>query len=175
MLSIALQKTAFWKTKDGVLQRGTPAWTEDANMESRFIHGKDMKESAQQLSLKNFVFFLPLRSSLTIFAYRMKRDKIIERIKNLAMSTLPAGSSLFLYGSQARGDARIGSDWDLLILLDKPKLEAGDYGVAYPFRELGWEIGEEINPSVYTRQQWASWSFLPYNKNVERDKIVLKG
>ena len=92
---------------------------------------------------------------------RMKRDKIIERIKNLAMSTLPAGSSLFLYGSQARGDARIGSDWDLLILLDKPKLEAGDYGVAYPFRELGWEIGEEINPSVYTRQQWASWSFLP--------------
>lgn len=175
MPSIALQKTAFWKTKDGVLQRGTPAWTEDANMESRFIHGKDMKESAQQLSLKNFVFFLPLRSSLTIFAYRMKRDKIIERIKNLAMSTLPAGSSLFLYGSQARGDARIGSDWDLLILLDKPKLEAGDYGVAYPFRELGWEIGEEINPSVYTRQQWASWSFLPYNKNVERDKIVLKG
>lgn len=144
-------------------------------MESRFIHGKDMKESAQQLSLKNFVFFLPLRSSFTIFAYRMKRDKIIERIKNLAMSTLPAGSSLFLYGSQARGDARIGSDWDLLILLDKPKLEAGDYGVAYPFRELGWEIGEEINPSVYTRQQWASWSFLPYNKNVERDKIVLKG
>lgn len=109
-----------------------------------------------------------------IFAYRMKRDKIIERIKSLAMSTLPADSSLFLYGSQARGDARIGSDWDLLILLDKPKIEADDYGVAYPFRELGWEIGEEINPSVYTKQQWAAWSFLPYNKNVEQDKIVLK-
>jgi predicted nucleotidyltransferase len=104
----------------------------------------------------------------------MERDVLIERIKGLANATMPAGSSLFLYGSRARGDAGEGSDWDLLILLDKPKLEADDYGVAYPFRELGWIVGEEINPSVYTKRQWESWKFMPYRRNVERDKIVLK-
>lgn len=35
-----------------------------------------------------------------------------------------------------------GSDWDLLILLDKPKVTFNDYDVGYPFRELGWDIGD---------------------------------
>ena len=91
----------------------------------------------------------------------------------MAIDTLPPRSSLLLYGSRARGDAHEGSDWDLLILLDKPSLEAADYGVAYPFRELGWAIGEELNPSLYTKKQWKSWTYLPYYKNVERDKIVI--
>ena len=87
------------------------------------------------------------------------------------MSTLPPQSSLLLYGSRARGDAHAGSDWDLLILLDKQTLEASDYGVAYPFRQLGWEIGEELNPSLYTKEQWNSWTYLPYYTPV-RDKKV---
>ncbi|MBP3845803.1 MAG: nucleotidyltransferase domain-containing protein [Prevotella sp.] len=103
----------------------------------------------------------------------MEQQEVISKIKNVAMKTLPPRSSLFLYGSRARGDAHANSDWDLLILLDKQSLEAADYGVAYPFRELGWEIGEDLNPSLYTKKQWSSWSFLPYYKNVERDKIVL--
>lgn len=103
----------------------------------------------------------------------MEQQEVISKIKNVAMKTLPPRSSLFLYGSRARGDAHANSDWDLLILLDKQSLEAADYGVAYPFRELGWEIGEDLNPSLYTKKQWNSWSFLPYYKNVERDKIVL--
>ena len=78
-----------------------------------------------------------------------------------------------IYGSRARGDAHEDSDWDLLILLNKAKLEASDYNVAYPFRELGWEIGEEMNPTLYTKNQWSSWTFLPFYKNVENDKIEL--
>ncbi len=52
-----------------------------------------------------------------------------------------------LFGSQARGNARPDSDWDILILVDKPRLTAEDYdNLAYPLRELGWELGETINP-----------------------------
>ena len=50
---------------------------------------------------------------------------------------------------------------------------ADDYDITYPFRELGWEMGEEITPHIYTKKQWAEWSFLPFYKNVERDKKVL--
>lgn len=104
----------------------------------------------------------------------MERKDVIENFKKVAKGCLPASSSLLLYGSQARSDAHEGSDWDLLILLDKPESEAKDYAVVYPFRELGWEIVEEVNPSLYTKQQWNSWKYLPYYKNVERDKIVLQ-
>lgn len=48
----------------------------------------------------------------------MERKKVIESIKQVAKTTLPPGSTMLLYGSQARGDAHRGSDWDLLILLD---------------------------------------------------------
>lgn len=67
----------------------------------------------------------------------MTNDQILETIKNLAHSVLPNGSSLWLYGSRARGDQHSGSDWDLLILLDKTHLTADDHDFAYPFRELG--------------------------------------
>lgn len=40
-------------------------------------------------------------------------------------------------------------------------------------RELGWDIGEEISPHIYTKKQWKEWTFLPFYKNVERDKIVI--
>ncbi|MBO5592520.1 MAG: nucleotidyltransferase domain-containing protein [Prevotella sp.] len=103
----------------------------------------------------------------------MEKTSVIDSIKALAEKTLPENSTLLLYGSRARGDNRPDSDWDLLILLDKPKLVANDYDVAYPFRELGWDIGEEITPHIYTKKQWSEWTFLPYYKNVERDKIVL--
>ena len=103
----------------------------------------------------------------------MNKATVISNIKEIASKTLPANSSLLLYGSRARGDNRPDSDWDLLILLDKPKLSSTDYDYGYPFREFGWEIDEEISPHIYTKKQWDEWTFLPFRKNVEHDKIVL--
>ena len=103
----------------------------------------------------------------------MDKGQILERIRKLALAVLPQGSSLWLYGSRARGDESQNSDWDLLILLDKSKITSDDYDLAYFFRELGWELNTEISPHVYSKKQWHGWSFLPYYKNVEQDKIVL--
>ena len=104
----------------------------------------------------------------------MERAKVIENIKQVALKTLPPSSSLILYGSRARGDYNDNSDWDLLILLDKPELSDSDYdNVSFPFTLLGWNIGELISPQMYTKKEWDSISFLPFYKNVEQDKIVL--
>ena len=103
----------------------------------------------------------------------MTNEQIIQTIQQLAHSVLPKGSALWLYGSRARGDQHDGSDWDLLILLDKASITANDHDYAYPFRELGWEIGEDISPHIYSRQQWNTGTFLPLYKNVGQDKMVL--
>ena len=49
-----------------------------------------------------------------------------------------SGAKVILFGPQARGDAREDSDWDILILLNKDKVELDDHDyISYPFFELG--------------------------------------
>ena len=99
---------------------------------------------------------------------------VIARIKSVAHDVLPAGARLILYGSRARGDAREDSDWDLLVLLDKPRLEKADYdNITYPFTYLGWNIGEAITPVMYTTSEWQANDFTPFYKNVQREGIAM--
>ena len=104
----------------------------------------------------------------------MNDSNILMRIQTLGKKVLPEGSSVFLYGSRARGDHREDSDYDLVLLLDKDKQRLQDFtDYAYPFMEMGWELGAEINPMLYTRKEWNERHFTPFYKNVEHDKIVL--
>lgn len=101
-------------------------------------------------------------------------DTILNNLRDLARAAVPAKGRAVLYGSRARGDARQGSDWDVLIILDKPSIEQSDYdNVAFPFTFLGWNLGEAIIPVLYTKGEWNKCSFLPFHKNVEREKIEL--
>ena len=56
----------------------------------------------------------------------MKSSDILKEIKRIAKDVLPKGAQLILYGSRARNEADEDSDWDLLILLDKPKIDRHD-------------------------------------------------
>ena len=104
----------------------------------------------------------------------MNGTGVIEGIKQVAAKVLPKGSSLYLYGSRARGDAHENSDWDLLLLLDKPKLESEDFDrYSYPIIEKGWEMGADIRPQAYTKDEWYNGPHAMYYYNVEEDKLLL--
>ena len=104
----------------------------------------------------------------------MKRADVIRNIRQVAAEVLPRGSVLYLYGSRARGDAHSGSDWDLLILLDKARVTPADQdNITYPMRELGWQIDEMINPIMFTIDDWKAKSYTPFYKNVMKEGIVL--
>ena len=104
----------------------------------------------------------------------MERDMMINHIKQTAARVLPKGSTLYLYGSRARGDYHSDSDWDLLLLLDKPKLEQGDFNrYSYPFVLMGWDLGADIRPHAYTKEEWFNGLHSLFFYNVEEDKEVL--
>ena len=84
----------------------------------------------------------------------MKQEEVIQRIKELGDKILPEGSSLWLYGSRARGDNRPDSDYDLLILLDKEDFSDKDYiDYVYSMRMMGWKMDEEITPHIYYNEK----------------------
>jgi len=102
------------------------------------------------------------------------RQEVIEEIRRVAMQASPSQFHVYLYGSRARGDYREDSDWDLLVIVDKPKIEQSDYDdITYPLTALGWDLGEMIIPVLYTKQEWKDSSFTPFYKNVERDRILI--
>lgn len=96
---------------------------------------------------------------------------VFSDIKNTARQVIPPNGHVILFGSQARGDSRAGSDWDLLILLDKAKIEECDHDkFSYPFWELGWRIDAMIHPVIYTLSDWRKGKSL-FKANVEKDGI----
>ena len=100
--------------------------------------------------------------------------EILNSIKNMLPEVMPQGGKVLLFGSQARGEARHDSDWDLLILIPKDRIKNDDFdNVAYPLIEFGWSVGAEINPLLYTYSDWEKRNFTPFYKNVEKDSIEL--
>lgn len=103
-----------------------------------------------------------------------RKLEIINLIKQLGEEVLPKDARLLLYGSQARNDARPDSDWDLLILLEGERVTNDDFNnMVFPFISLGWSLGVEINPIVYTYGQWQQRHITPFYKNVMREGIKI--
>lgn len=101
-------------------------------------------------------------------------SNILSKIKDTAEKILPKGVKLILFGSQARGDYRPDSDWDLLLLTDDEDISSAlenDY--TYPFVELGWDLNVDINPIIFSEKKWQERSFTPFYRNVVKEGIIL--
>ena len=101
------------------------------------------------------------------------RDSVLNLIRTTIRSSEPA-ASIILYGSRARGDAREDSDWDIVVLLNKPPMPHDErYALAYKLWDKGQDIGEEINTLVYTKDQWDSAPPSLFKYNVREEGIQL--
>ena len=104
-----------------------------------------------------------------------KNDKIIFKIKEVVNRTAP-DSDIILYGSRARGNSKIHSDWDLLILLNSQNISF-DFETKFmdEFYEIEIETGEIISPLIYTKTDWNENHFATtLYENVLKDGIKIK-
>ena len=102
-----------------------------------------------------------------------KRLQIISLIRDTIRASEPT-AQIILYGSRARGDARETSDWDVLAIVDKPRLSLKDRSnIQYPVWDKGLELGQEINVFPYTRRQWEQTPLSLFKYNVMKEGIAL--
>lgn len=105
----------------------------------------------------------------------MNNPAIIKDIKGLLSKILPPDSRAVLFGSRARGEEHIESDWDIHILIPGEEVLECEIINKYasPLENLGWDWDQDFSVLVYSYKGWAKRSFLPFYKNVEKDKIIL--
>lgn len=97
---------------------------------------------------------------------------ITDRIKDTARAIMPANAKVILFGSRARGDWHNGSDWDVLVLLDKDHISECDHELySYPFWALGWETDEMIHPIIYTMKEWEKRNGSEFYRNITSEGI----
>jgi len=101
-------------------------------------------------------------------------ENILQKIKILVQQQEPA-AKIYLYGSRARGNARIDSDWDLLILLNKDKITTDiEQRITFPLYDLEFETGEVISPMVYSEKEWKTkYRITPFYSNVMKEGVLL--
>ncbi len=104
----------------------------------------------------------------------MKRKELLEHVKS-TMHEIEPDADIILYGSRARGDAHVESDWDFLILLDGVVDDDRTDAVRHRLYEIEWDGGEVLSAMVRSRQEWDSplHQVTPFSKVVRAQGILI--
>ena len=99
---------------------------------------------------------------------------ILKKIKKIITEKDPS-AKIYLYGSRVRGTAHSESDWDILILIDKPK---ENRSVEEIYRNvmfnLELELGEPISTFIYSKIDWETrYIHTPLYQNIKREGVKL--
>ena len=99
------------------------------------------------------------------------KKEILLKIK-AQVRRVESDSEVFLFGSQARGDAREDSDWDILILTSENTDIKHEQKFRHELFNLELEYGVAFSTFVYSKHDWNhKYSVTPFYKNIEKDGL----
>ena len=82
------------------------------------------------------------------------KTKNISRLIKQYVSDVEPTAEVILYGSRARGDERIDSDWDIIILTSLNADVETERKFRYRLYDLELETGESFSVFVYSKNNW---------------------
>lgn len=80
--------------------------------------------------------------------------------------------SVILYGSRARGDARDGSDFDLIVCVRERTKQAREIVLDVDVEMMN-EHDELFVGTLYSEAEWARTRKFPFGRNVDREGLAL--
>lgn len=104
-----------------------------------------------------------------------KRKEIINKVRQLSQKKFPK-AEIYLFGSQARGEANSFSDWDILVLLNEEHIPFSlETKIMDDFYDLELETGEVISPIIYSKMEWNDkYYFTPLYESINKECVRLK-
>jgi len=82
-------------------------------------------------------------------------------------------AEVWLFGSRARGDARDDSDWDFLVLTDKPVDWTFKRRLRDHLFQLGLDSERTIGTVIQNRNVWEDLKVTDLYQNVQEDGIAV--
>ena len=103
----------------------------------------------------------------------MKTNKsvVLSRIKTVVREIDPT-ADVILYGSRARGDEHVDSDWDFLILVDSKTDLNYERVFRHRLYEIELELEEAFSTFVYNKNEWRSEHWMtPFYQNITKEGL----
>jgi predicted nucleotidyltransferase len=98
-------------------------------------------------------------------------SSILSKIRTLVKEIDPS-ADVILYGSRARKEEHLDSDWDLLILVDSPSDLDYERIFRHKLYDLELELGEAFSVTVHNKNDWKSRYWMtPLYKNITREGV----
>jgi predicted nucleotidyltransferase len=101
-----------------------------------------------------------------------KKDTDITKRIRASIKTIDPKAQVIIFGSRARGDAKEGSDWDILILTDYPVSTEIERSFRNNLFDLEIETGEVFSTFVYQKHIWnTKHKVTPLYRNIKREGV----
>lgn len=102
----------------------------------------------------------------------MESKELGNKIKSV-LEIIDPSAEVILFGSRARGDSKIDSDWDLLILLNIEVDEELKYQIWELLYDLELENEQVISSLIFSKKDWEDFHFTPLYQNIEEEGVLL--
>jgi len=93
---------------------------------------------------------------------------------NREVKLIQPEAEIVLYGSRARGDFKLNSDWDILVLVENHTKDNLIRLIKDKIFEIELEFEIAISTIIYEKSYWNDLSFTPFYENVSNDGIIIE-